>query len=91
MSQIQSIKEATDIVAVIGSRITLQGAGAQFKGLCPFHAERSPSFFISPELQRYKCFGCGESGDVFNFLQKYDGLSFQETLEELAEAAGIEL
>ncbi len=91
MSQIQAIKEATDIVAVIGTRITLQGAGAQFKGLCPFHGERSPSFFVSPILQRYKCFGCGESGDVFNFLQKYDGLSFQETLEELADAAGIEL
>ncbi|MDA1079753.1 MAG: DNA primase [bacterium] len=91
MSQIQAVKEANDIVAVIGSRITLQGAGAQFKGLCPFHPERSPSFFVSPMLQRYKCFGCGESGDVFNFLQKYDGLSFQETLEELAEAAGIEL
>lgn len=91
MSQIQAIKEATDIVAVIGTRVILQGAGAQFKGLCPFHGERSPSFFVSPILQRYKCFGCGESGDVFNFLQKYDGLSFQETLEELADAAGIEL
>jgi DNA primase len=91
MSQIQAIKEATDIVAVIGTRVTLQGAGAQFKGLCPFHGERSPSFFVSPILQRYKCFGCGESGDVFNFLQKYDGLSFQEALEELADAAGIEL
>jgi len=91
MSQIQLVKEATDIVAVIGERITLQGAGAQFKGVCPFHAERSPSFFVSPILQRYKCFGCGEAGDAFDFLQKYDGLSFQETLEELAEAAGIEL
>ncbi|OGJ22424.1 MAG: DNA primase [Candidatus Pacebacteria bacterium RIFCSPHIGHO2_02_FULL_46_9] len=91
MSQIQSIKEATDIVAVVGARVQLQGAGAQFKGVCPFHAERSPSFFVSPILQRYKCFGCGEAGDVFDFLQKYEGLSFQETLEELAEAAGIEL
>ncbi|PIR60122.1 MAG: DNA primase [Candidatus Pacebacteria bacterium CG10_big_fil_rev_8_21_14_0_10_44_54] len=91
MSQIQTIKEATDIVAVIGVRISLQGAGAQYKGICPFHAERSPSFFVSPVLQRYKCFGCGETGDVFDFLQKFDGLSFQESLEELADAAGIEL
>lgn len=91
MSQIQQIKDATNIVDVIGSRVTLQRSGANFKGLCPFHNEKGPSFFVSETMQRYKCFGCGKSGDVFTFLEEYEGMTFREALESLAETAGITL
>ncbi len=91
MSQVQQVKEATNIVDVIGSRVTLQRSGANFKGLCPFHSERGPSFFVSETMQRYKCFGCGKSGDVLTFLEEYEGMTFREALESLAEAAGITL
>ena len=91
MSQIQEVKEASDIVEVIGSKISLQRSGKYFRACCPFHSERSPSFFVDDVLQRYKCFGCGESGDVLTFLEKYEGMSFSEALEELATKAGITL
>ncbi len=91
MSQIQAVKEASDIVEVIGSRLQLQRSGTYFKGLCPFHGEKSPSFFVNEALQRYKCFGCGESGDVFTFLEKIEGMSFAEALEFLAQKANITL
>lgn len=90
-SQVRQIKEATDIVAVIGERVSLQRAGANYRGLCPFHSEKSPSFFVSEQMQRYTCFGCGEKGDVFEFLEKYDGMSFYEVLQSLADKAGITL
>ena len=91
MSQIQEVKEASDIVEIIGSRISLQRAGSYMRGLCPFHGEKSPSFFVDESLQRFKCFGCGESGDVLTFLEKYDGMTFAEALEDLANRAGITL
>lgn len=91
MSQIQEVKQATDIVQLIGERLTLQRSGANWRGLCPFHSEKSPSFFVSEQLQRYRCFGCGESGDVFTFLEKYDGMTFAEALQTLADRAGITL
>lgn len=91
MSQVREVKEATNIVEIIGKRLTLLRAGSYYKGVCPFHSEKSPSFFVDETLQRYKCFGCGESGDVFNFLEKYDGMTFGEALEELASQAGITL
>ncbi|NCN06856.1 MAG: DNA primase [Candidatus Pacebacteria bacterium] len=91
MSQIQEVKEASDIVDVIGSRISIQRSGTYFRGLCPFHGEKSPSFFVDERLQRYKCFGCGESGDAFTFLEKYEGMSFAEALQHLADKANITL
>ncbi len=91
MSQIQEVKDAVDIVEVINERLDLKRSGRNFRALCPFHSEKSPSFFVSSELQRYKCFGCGESGDVFNFLEKYEGMTFSEALRQLAERAGIKL
>lgn len=91
MSQIQQVKELSDILEVIGSRIELKRAGVHLKGLCPFHGEKTPSFFVNESFQRYKCYGCGESGDVFEFLEKYEGMSFYEALKYLAEAAGITL
>lgn len=91
MSQVQDVKDATNIVEIIGERIKLQRAGSSFKALCPFHSEKSPSFNVNEQMQRYKCFGCGENGDVIEFLQKYEGMTFLESLRFLAERAGIEL
>jgi DNA primase len=90
-SQIDTVKQAIDIVALIGERVKLTRAGKNYKGLCPFHSEKSPSFFVTPELGRYKCFGCQESGDAFTFLEKMDGMSFAESLQELAKRSGITL
>ena len=85
------VKSKIEIVDVIRERMELKKAGRNYRGLCPFHGEKTPSFMVSPELQIYKCFGCGESGDVFNFLMKYDGMEFSEALSELAERAGVKL
>lgn len=89
--QVAEIKNKIDIVELVGERVNLKKAGRHFKGLCPFHSEKSPSFIVSPERQSYKCFGCGEAGDAISFLQKYDGMSFLEALELLAKRVGVEL
>jgi len=91
MSQIQEVKQASDIVQIISERRQLQRSGTNWRGLCPFHSEKSPSFFVSEQMQRYKCFGCGENGDVFTFLEKYEGMTFAEALQYLADRAGITL
>lgn len=91
MSQIQEVKQASDIIQIISERRTLQHSGLNWRGLCPFHSEKSPSFFVSEQMQRYKCFGCGENGDVFTFLEKYEGMTFAEALQYLAQRAGITL
>lgn len=89
--QVDEVKQKIDIVELVGESVNLKKAGRHFKGLCPFHSEKSPSFIVSPERQSYKCFGCGEGGDAINFLQKYDGMSFLEALETLAKRVGITL
>lgn len=89
--QIARVKDQTDIVALVGEHVKLTKAGSNFKGLCPFHSERTPSFFVNPSMQRYMCFGCHETGDVFTFLEKYDNMTFAESLRLLAKRAGIEL
>ncbi len=91
MSQIQEIKERVDLVEIVGERVKLQRSGKNYRGLCPFHSEKSPSFFVSPDLQTFKCFGCGKQGDVFTFLEEYERLTFREGLELLAKKVGIEL
>lgn len=86
----QQVKGAVDIVRVIGDYVRLKKAGPdRFVGLCPFHSEKSPSFSVHARLQIFKCFGCGKGGDVFNFLMDYSGLSFMESLTQLAEQYGI--
>jgi len=85
------IKEETDIVSVVRGYVTLKPAGANFKGLCPFHQEKTPSFNVTPSLNIYKCFGCGEGGDVISFLMKIEGIPFPEALETLARALDIDL
>ncbi|OGM32680.1 DNA primase [Candidatus Woesebacteria bacterium RIFCSPHIGHO2_01_FULL_44_21] len=91
MDDVTEVKQKTDIVAIVGEQVKLTRAGRNFKGLCPFHDERTPSFMVSPELQIYKCFGCGESGDVFTFLEKHEGTEFYEALKYLADRAGVKL
>ena len=88
---IEEIKRRLDIVDVISEYINLERVGRYYRALCPFHTETRPSFYVSPELQRYKCFGCGATGDVIKFVQEMENLSFYEALEKLAERAGIDL
>ncbi|OGD83703.1 DNA primase, partial [Candidatus Curtissbacteria bacterium RBG_13_40_7] len=91
MDQKDEVKSKVDIVEIISGYLPLKKAGRNFAGLCPFHSEKTPSFMISPDRQVFKCFGCGESGDVFTFLEKIEGWEFRETLEELAKRVGVKL
>jgi len=84
------VKSSVDIVQVVGDYVRLTRGGAQsWKGLCPFHSEKTPSFNVNDSLQIFKCFGCGKGGDVFTFLMEHQGLTFPEALELLAERNGI--
>ncbi len=85
------VKDSADIVQVIGEYVELKRAGVRFSGLCPFHAEKTPSFSVNPQGQFFHCFGCGESGDVFSFVMKYHQMDFPETLKMLAQKFSIEL
>ncbi len=91
MEQVDEVKSKVDIVEIIREHVELKRAGRNYKGLCPFHSEKTPSFMVSPELQIFKCFGCGEGGDVISFLQKYEGMEFYEALKYLAERVGVSL
>ncbi|MCU1446800.1 DNA primase [Cryobacterium sp.] len=89
---IEEVKARTNIADIISDYVSLKAAGVgSMKGLCPFHDERSPSFHVRPQVGFYHCFGCGESGDVYSFLQKMDHVSFSEAVERLAGRAGFEL
>ncbi len=88
---LEEIKNRLDIVSIVERQVKLRNAGKNFVGLCPFHSEKTPSFIVSPSIQRYKCFGCGASGDIFNFVEKTEHLDFVEVLEKLAKEAGVEL
>ncbi|MCS7062143.1 MAG: DNA primase [Anaerolineae bacterium] len=91
MSVVEDVKSKIDIVEVIGAYVKLTRSGRNYRGLSPFQAERTPSFFVFPETQTFKDFSSGEQGDVFSFLMKKEGLTFNEALRELARRAGIEL
>ncbi len=88
-SIIETIKAKVDVVEEIGLVVALQKSGKAFKGLCPFHNERTASFYVFAESQTWRCFGCNEGGDVFSFVQKQQGLEFREALHYLAEKAGV--
>ena len=89
---IAEVREKARIDEVVSSYVTLRNAGGgSQKGLCPFHDEKSPSFHVTPARQFWHCFGCGEGGDVINFLMKIDGLSFVESVERLADKYGVQL
>lgn len=91
VDQTDEVKQKTDIVSLISEYVDLKKAGRNYRALCPFHSEKTPSFMVSAELQIYKCFGCGESGDAYSFLQKYEGMEFYEALQFLAERAQVVL
>ena len=88
---IEEIKNNANIVEVIGDVISLQKAGRNYLGLCPFHGEKTPSFNVVEDKQFYHCFGCGRSGDVFKFIEEYQGVSFMEAVQLLGERVGIQL
>ncbi|MFL5771065.1 MAG: DNA primase [Chloroflexota bacterium] len=85
------VKGKLGVVDVVGETVQLKKAGTTYKGLCPFHGEKTPSFTVTPGRETWKCFGCGEGGDIFSFVMKRDGLSFPEALKVLAAKAGVEL
>jgi DNA primase len=87
----EEVKAATDIVEVVSDYVKLRRSGSNFMGLCPFHNEKSPSFNVSPQIGIYKCFGCGESGDVFSFVMKMDGISFTEAIRTLGARFGVDV
>jgi len=91
MDEVEEIKRRIDIVDLISSYLTLKKAGSNYKAICPFHQEKTPSFMVSAEKQIFKCFGCGEGGDIFTFTEKMENLEFPEALRLLADRAGVEL
>ncbi len=90
-SSLEEIKSRIDIVELISEYVSLKKSGHNWKGLCPFHSEKTPSFMVNPARQAYKCFGCGEGGDIFTFVMQNENLDFKEALKLLAKKAGVTL
>jgi DNA primase len=88
---IDRVKDAVDMVELVGTRTDLRRVGTRFTGLCPFHEERTPSFSVNAEHKLYHCFGCGASGDAIRFMQEAEGLDFKQAVESLAERYNVEL
>lgn len=91
MDQVAQIREKIDIIGFLSESLTLKKAGRNFKAVCPFHNEKSPSFMVSPERQSWHCFGCGKGGDIYSFLMEYEHVEFPEALRILAKRAGVQL
>ena len=89
MNQTDEIKQKIDIVDLISSYLTLKKAGKNYKGSCPFHNEKDPSFMVSPDKQIWYCFGCNQGGDIFSFVEKIEGVDFVGALNMLADRAGV--
>src|SRR6187401_3112136 len=90
-SFIDELTARADIVELIGSRVELKKAGREYRACCPFHNEKTPSFWVSPQKQFYHCFGCGAHGTALGFLMEYNKLSFPEAIEELAGRLGLDV
>lgn len=88
---VETVRDRSDLVSVVSEYLTLKKAGQNFTGLCPFHAEKTPSFSVNPSKQFFHCFGCGAGGDVFQFVMKIEGVAFPEALRRLAVKAGVAL
>ena len=88
---VAEVRERTDIVELVGAYVQLKRTGRSYKGLCPFHQEKTPSFIVFPDSQNFHCFGCGKGGDAFTFYQQVEHVDFREALQELARRAGVEL
>lgn len=91
MDEVSQIKDRLDILEIVSSYLTVKKAGVNYKALCPFHSEKTPSFMISPERQTFKCFGCSEGGDIFTFIMEMEGIDFYNALKILADRAGVKL
>ncbi len=88
---VDQLKERLPIEEVVGRKVRLARSGGQYKGLCPFHAEKTPSFYVYPGSNSFKCFGCGKGGDIITFVRETEGLSFLESLAILADQAGVQM
>ncbi|HSL69757.1 MAG TPA: DNA primase, partial [Longimicrobiales bacterium] len=88
---VDEVRARADLVEIIGEHVSLKRAGKEFRALCPFHHEKTPSFYVVPAKGFYKCFGCGESGDAFTFLMKRHGVSFHDAVRQIAAHVGIEI
>ncbi|EGL38835.1 DNA primase [Parvimonas sp. oral taxon 110 str. F0139] len=89
--KIEEIKEKSDIISVVSDYVSLKKSGRYYMGNCPFHSEKTPSFFLYPETNTFHCFGCGKHGDSISFIMEIDSLDYVSTLKKLAEKFGIEL
>jgi DNA primase len=87
----EQVRDAVDLVALVGEKVALRRAGRSWKGLCPFHSERTPSFTVNPDRQVWHCFGCGKGGDLFAWITETEKVAFPEALRMMAERAGVEL
>ena len=85
------VKSKLSVVEVVGETVTLKKAGTTYKGLCPFHGEKTASFVVTPVRESWHCFGCGLGGDIFSFVMQRDGVPFPEALRTLASRAGVEI
>lgn len=91
MNVVDEIKERLDLTDIVGRSVQLKKTGRNFKGLCPFHTEKTPSFVVFPESQNWHCFGCGRGGDIFSFVMEYEGWDFRTALEEMGREAGVQV
>ncbi len=88
---INQIRERTNIVDIVGEYVPLRKAGQNYKALCPFHSEKTPSFIVSPKKGIFHCFGCGAGGNAFNFIMQFKNLSFPESVKFLGEKVGVQV
>ena len=85
------VKNKLSVVEIVGETVSLKKAGTTYKGLCPFHGEKTPSFVVTPQRETWHCFGCGLGGDIFSFVMQRDSATFPEALRTLAQQAGVEI